>query len=209
MYMGPDTVGGKMQEMKRSFAEAIESGFYDEAERKLLQDAIDSVEYIKGFFAGTSVLPPLTENADTTWGMTWKWLRGAFKKIESAEQLINQPANELQLENGSGGNKPVNDMSDFGRNSSSEESSLPGNGPVDGVDLTSGNSLDYIYDFEVPSFKPDPHVRESAEEYLKEKGLKLGPTVEEMAGEGAANEEACNNAEEDGLWDAMTYGMGM
>lgn len=209
MYMGPDTIGGKMQALKRDFAEALESGPYNKAERELLQDAIDSVEYIKGFFAGTSVLPPLTENAETAWGKTWTMLRVAFKKIEDAEQLIGQSANELQLEIGGGGNKSSSDMSDFGCKSSCKESSLPGNRSVNGVDHTSGNLLDYPFDFEVPSFKPDPHVRAAAEEYLKKKGIRLGPTVEEMAGEEAANEEACDNAEEDGLWDAMTYGMGM
>ena len=204
MYMGPDTVGGNMNELKRSFAEAIDSGFYGEAERKILQDAIDSVEYIKGFFAGTSVLPKLTENAETTWGKTWKWLRGAFKKIDDAEQLINQPANELQLEIGGGGNKPVNDMSDFGHNNSSKESFLPGNGPVEGVDLVSGNPLDYPFDVHVSSFKPDPKVRKAAEEYLASKGLKLGPTVEELAGE-----DTSEDSEADGLYSALEYGMGM
>ena len=40
MYMGPNSVGGKMERMKRDFAEAIASGNYDAAECKLLQDAI-------------------------------------------------------------------------------------------------------------------------------------------------------------------------
>ncbi|MBR2704332.1 MAG: hypothetical protein IKE91_02575 [Clostridia bacterium] len=207
--MGPDTVGGRMQALKRDFAEALESDFYNEAERKLLKDAIDSVEYIKGFFAGTSTLPRLTEDAETTWGKTWEWLRGAFRKIDNAEQLINQPANELHLEIEGGGNKSASDMSDFGRNSSDKEHSLPGNGPIAGVDLTSGNPLDYPFDFEVPSFKPDPRVREAAEEALRKKGLKLGPTVEEMAGKNTSDEEACDNAEEDGLYSALEYGMGM
>ena len=87
--------------------------------------------------------------------------------------------------------------------------SLPGNRSVNGVDHTSGNLLDYPFDFEVPSFKPDPHVRAAAEEYLKKKGLKLGPTVEEIVGNGAVDEEACDNAEENELYSALEYGMGM
>lgn len=122
MYIGPVTVGRKMDSMKKKFSEALASGSYEASENKLLSDAINSVEYIKGFFAGTSVLPTLEEEADTTWGMTFDWLRGSFKKIDEAESLLEEGlANELQLTNGmENAQEEDKNCKDFGQDEADE-----------------------------------------------------------------------------------------
>lgn len=179
MYMGPNSVGGKMNRLKLDIAKALASEDYSSEERKLLQDAIDSIEYVKGFFAGTSVLPKLTEDAETTWGKTWDWLRGAFKKIDMAEQLINQPASELQLE--IGGN----------------------NGAKNGhVESTPEKSAKSFFDMDVPVFKPDPKVRKIAEEMLKKE-------KQQMDVDTASDEADNDNTEEDALYASLEYGLGM
>lgn len=122
------SVGDKFEELTKKFVEALDTGNYYGDERKLLKDAIASVKYIKGFFAGKNKLPSLEEDAESTWGMTFDWLRGSYRKIEEAEKLINKPvhAHELKLTNGRS-KKATNDMSDFGRNNDNHENMyIPG-----------------------------------------------------------------------------------
>ncbi|MBP3707811.1 MAG: hypothetical protein J6J36_04290 [Clostridia bacterium] len=96
------TVGDQFNELESKFKEALENEGFSEYEQKVLRDAIDSVQYVRGFFSGKHVLPKLEESVHTTWGKTFMWIRGSFINIEKAEAIVNSLKNEnaLQIMNG-------------------------------------------------------------------------------------------------------------
>ncbi|MBP3707810.1 MAG: hypothetical protein J6J36_04285 [Clostridia bacterium] len=128
------TVGDQFNELESKFKEALENEGFSEYEQKVLRDAIDSVQYVRGFFSEKHVLPKLEESVHTTWGKTFMWIRGSFINIEKAEAIVNSPKNEniLQMVNGQ---CRSTDEKNVGH-------SLPGNRDIIGVDLVSGNTLD-------------------------------------------------------------------
>lgn len=188
MYINPNSVGMKFELLMRRFKDALETEFYSESERKLISDAIDSLEYVKGFFAGTSKLPSLEEDASTTWGMTFDWLRRSYKNIEDAEQLIDQVAHlqELALEN-------VN------RKARQQEST---------EDLVHIPGLSFT---DVPSFTPDPKVRaqilNSVEAMTGRKGKSVVGEVIDVSDAELIPVDGESN--EDGLYEQLEYGLGM
>lgn len=85
---GNKTLSDKLAEKRKLFEEALNNPAYTERQYMVLKNAIDSIDYVHSVYAGKVLLPALTEDSDSDWGMVYEWLGGSYHNIRMAEDLL-------------------------------------------------------------------------------------------------------------------------
>lgn len=157
---------------------------YSIEDRILFAEARRSLMYVKSYTMGERGIsfPMLSDPAKDVQKIIK--LYNAIKKVFKALKILNSP----QLENAltisdavvnSEANKEANnekkqakDMSDFGSATNEKAVNLPGNGDIEGIDLTSGNSLEDAYN-DMSDFGNSNEEINTEEEYTEEEDEEL------------------------------------
>lgn len=91
------TIKEQLEQEKLDFQKALEGEFIKSngkrlvmmnVQRKFVEDAIPSIEYMLMILSGKVVLPREDENLDTSWGKVFCWMQGSIVNITMAETIL-------------------------------------------------------------------------------------------------------------------------
>ena len=91
------TLKERLEKEKYDFDKALKGEFTQSngerleimnVQKKFIQDAIPSIDYMLMILKGDVVLPKENESVDTSWGKVFEWMQGSLVNITMAETIV-------------------------------------------------------------------------------------------------------------------------